>query len=244
MSRAVCRNCWTWYSKGETVCPHCHVPLTAADLGAPGFTAGGPSPDPGRPSAPAALAQPSTSGTSGLSWLFIGGGALAVLVVIGLLVTGLALTGVLGPVTSSDGRMSVKVPKGWAQSKALPPGSANAKPVLGLARLEKTNGVESHFIVEDFGQFVPLRSFEEGWQLLVDSGESPVVGNFGPLTRTAVAGAPALTVDYQGSKFGGQLMFVDYGSKTYLIEMSSDPSEFAKLRDSDFAAILSSWQWH
>jgi hypothetical protein len=40
------------------------------------------------------------------------------------------------------------------------------------------------------------------------------------------------------------VLFVDCGSKTYLVEMSADPSEFGKLRDSDFAAILSSWQWH
>jgi hypothetical protein len=26
--------------------------------------------------------------------------------------------------------------------------------------------------------------------------------------------------------------------------MSSDAGEFAQLRDSDFAAILSSWEWH
>jgi len=26
--------------------------------------------------------------------------------------------------------------------------------------------------------------------------------------------------------------------------MASDPSEFDLLRDSDFSAIVSSWQWH
>lgn len=36
---------------------------------------------------------------------------------------------------------------------------------------------------------------------------------------------------------------IGYGSKTYIVEMASDPSEFDRLRDSDFSVILSSWQW-
>jgi hypothetical protein len=188
-----------------------------------------------------ARARASGSGISWLQWLFIGGGAIAGLAVIALLVSGLLLTGALGPVTSSDGVFSVKVPKGWVEGNA--PTLANAKPVLGLAKIERTNGVESHFLVEDFGQPVPLATLEAAWQPFIESGKFPELGNFGALRRTAVAGAPALIVDYQGSKYGGQLLILDYGSKTYLIEMSSDPTEFNRLRDGDFAAILSSWQW-
>jgi hypothetical protein len=252
VSRAVCRTCWTWYGNGETVCPKCRTRLVGADVRAgAGVDAGAPTPIVEIP--PAGLVQPTVdapfpgpaqpnSSLSGWQWWLIGRAALAAVVVATAMVSGLFVTGVFGPVKSSDGAFSVRVPTGWAVGQA--PAAGSGKPVLALARLETTAGVESHFIVEDFGQFVPLRTFEESWQLFIESGQSPVAGNFGPLTRTTVAGAPALTADYQGSKYGGQLMFVDYGSKTYLIEMSSDPSEFAKLRDSDYAAILSSWQWH
>jgi hypothetical protein len=177
-----------------------------------------------------------------LKWLLIGGGALAVLAVIGLIVVGLLVTGSLGPVTSSDGRMSVKVPPGWALGHTEP--SGDGKPVLVLARAKRTNGVEPHFIVADSGQFFPLADLEAGWTRYVESGKFPVAGTVGLARQTTVAGAPALAADFHGSKFAGQLMFVDYGKTTYIVEMSSDASEFAELRESDFAAILSSWEWH
>lgn len=198
-----------------------------------------------QPTSGAPFPAPAQSGSSGLSrlqWLFIGGGAVAGIVVIGLLIAGLLVTGALGPVTSSDGAISVKVPKGWVQGSAS--ALSTAKPVLALASLEKTNGVESHFIVADSGQPVPLSTIERGWEPFLATGRVSVVGSFGSLTQTEVGGASALRVDFQGSKYAGQLLFVDYGSKTYIIEMSSDPSEYPRLRDSDFAAILSSWQWH
>jgi len=179
---------------------------------------------------------------SGLSWVLIGGGAVAVIVVIGLVIIGLLATGALGPVTSSDGVISVKLPKGWAKGSAAT--VSGVKPVLALARLKQTNGVESHFVVADSGQFASLANLEAAWEPFVRSGKFPIAGNLGPVKRTTVAGAPALIVDYQGSKYAGQLIFVDYGSKTYFIEMSSDPSEFGALRESDFEAILSSWEWH
>ena len=240
MSRAVCRNCWTWYSKGETVCPNCHVPLTAATAGTQASPVDSPVPVPTGPLA-TRPPQPGPPGISGLSWLLIGGGALAVIVVIALVIVGLLVTGTLGPVTSTDGLFSVTVPKGWVQSSA--PTVSGIKPVLAIASLKKTNGVESHFIVADVGQHLPLSQLEIAWQPLMESGKLPIAGNLGSLTHTTVAGARALKADYQGSKFGGQLLFVDYGSKTYIIEMTSDPAEFADLRDGDFAAMLSSWQW-
>jgi hypothetical protein len=179
---------------------------------------------------------------SGLTWLLIGGGAIAAIAVIGLIILGLLATGALGPVTSSDGRMSVKVPQGWAQGHAAP--SGDRKPVLVLARVKRMNGVEPHFIVADSGQYLPLAELEAGWTRYVESGKFPIAGTIGLARRTTVAGAPALAADFQGSKFAGQLVFVDYANKTYLVEMSSDASEFAELRGSDFATILSSWQWH
>ena len=174
-------------------------------------------------------------------WLLIGGGTLAVIAVVGLLLLGLLVTGALGPVTSSDGAISVKVPKGWAERNAAP--VTIAKPVLALARLKTTNGVAADFIVADLGESVPLSTIEAGWDPVLRSGRVTVPGTLGALARTTVAGAPALSVDFHGSKYTGQLLFIDYGSKTYIVEMASDPSEFDRLRDSDFSAILSSWQW-
>ena len=157
-------------------------------------------------------------------------------------VSALLLTGALGPVTSSDGAISVKVPKGWAQGSAAPMNTG--KSVLALGRLKATNGVEPHFIVVDLGQLTPLSTIESGWDPFLRSHRVMAYGTLGGLTRTTVGGAPALSVDFRGSKYAGQLLFVDYGSKTYIVEMTSDQSEFDSLRDRDFSAILSSWQWH
>jgi hypothetical protein len=115
--------------------------------------------------------------------------------------------------------------------------------VLALARLETTNGVKPEFVVADLGQSIPLATIEANWDPVLRSGRVTVPGTLAGLTRTTVAGAPALSVEFHGSKYTGQLLFVDYGSKTYIVEMASDPSEFELLRDSDFSAILSSWQW-
>lgn len=157
------------------------------------------------------------------------------------MVLGLRATGALGPVTSSDGVFSVKVPKGWAQGRAVT--TTVTTPVLALAGFNRTNGVEPEFVVADLGQSIPLSTIEAGWDPVLRSGRLTVPGTLGGLTRTTVAGAPALSVQFHGSKYTGQLLFVDYGNKTYIVEMASDPSEFVHLRDSDFSAILSSWQW-
>jgi hypothetical protein len=237
VSRAVCRNCWTWYSKGETACPTCHVPLTAADTAAelP------PPPAAVQPTAVAPVPVPAPAGPSWqrINWLqsAIGG-----IVLVGLIVAGVLLAGALGPVSSSDGALSVKVPQGWARGQG--PHTGNGKVVLAVARIKNTSGVEAHIIVGDLGHFFPLADVAAGWQQYAESGTFPVAGTIGLATPTTVAGAPALTADFQGSKYAGQILFVDYGQKTYIIELSSDESEFAQLRESDFAAILSSWEWH
>lgn len=250
MNRAVCRNCWTWYSKGETACPNCHIALTSADIGAAAFgsdtapPAVAPPPALPQPTADAPFPAPVQSESAPLTplqlWL-IGRAALAAVLVISSIVGGLFLTGVFGPVKSSDGAFSVKVPSGWAVAKVS--GAKDRQEVLALARLEQTNGVESHFVVTDPGQFFPLADLETAWQPYVESGKFPIAGTVGSIRRTTVAGTSALTADFQGSRIGGQILFLDYGGKTYVIEMSSDPTEFGSLRDSDFAAILSSWQW-
>jgi len=262
LSRAVCRTCWTWYANGESVCPKCHTRLVGAETrGSAAAADDGPrgprdsglsTPGPGetpppaltQPTPDAPFPTPAQSGSSGISWpiwLLIGGGAIALIAVVGLMVLGLKVTGALGPVTSSDGTISVRVPTGWAEGTAVT--STIAKPVLALARLKSTNGVKPEFVVADLGQSVPLATIEAGWDPVLRSGRVTVPGTLGALTRSTVAGAPALSVEFHGSKYSGQLLFVDYGSKTYVIEMASDPSEFDLLRDSDFSAILSSWQW-
>lgn len=251
MSRAVCRNCWTWYSKGETACPNCHVPLTPADTGAGATGADAPTPMPTPapvPPPPAQFPSPSGGGQDRgparpswqrINWLQAG---IAGILLIGLIVAGVVLAGALGPVTSSDGLLSVKLPQGWVRGQTA--GVGVGKPVLALARRKLTNGAEPHFIVADIGQFFLLSDVEAGWELYAESGKFPVAGTVGLATRTTLAGAPALAADFRGSKFAGQILLVDYGNKTYLIEMSSDESEFAQLRESDFEAILSSWEWH
>jgi hypothetical protein len=171
----------------------------------------------------------------------IGGGAVAVIAVVGLLVLGLVVTGALGPVTSSDGVFSVKLPKGWAEGNTVT--TTIVKPVLALARLKTTNDVKPEFVVADLGQSVPLATIEAGWDPVLRSGRVTVPGTLGGLTRTSVAGAPALSAEFHGSKYTGQLFFVDYGTRTYIVEMASDPSEFDNLRDGDFSVILSSWHW-
>jgi hypothetical protein len=216
--------------------------VDAAGIAAP--TVAPPPSAPLQPTADVPFPAPVRSGSSGIGWpiwLLIGGGAIAVIALVGLLVVGLVVTGTLGPVTSSDGAISIKVPKGWAQGRAA--AMTTATPVLALGKLKKTNDVEPAFIVADFGQSVPLSTIEAGWDPFLRSGRVNVPGTLGGLTRTTIAGAPALSVDFHGSKYAGQLLFVDYGNKTYIVEMSSDPSEFDDLRASDFSAILSSWQW-
>ena len=197
-----------------------------------------------QPTADAPFPAPARSGSPGISWplrLLIGGGALAVIAVVGLLILGLLATGALGPVMSSDGVFSVKVPSGWAEGNAVT--TTIVKPVLVLSRLKATNDVKPEFVVADLGQSVPLATIEAGWDPVLRSGRVTVPGTLGGLTRTSVAGAPALSAEFHGSKYTGQLLFVDYGAKTYILEMASDPSEFDTLRDSDFSAILSSWHW-
>src|ERR1700680_2179592 len=122
LSRAVCRTCWTWYANGETLCPKCRTRLMGADVraGASVVDAGAPTPIVEIP--PAGLAQPtvdapfpgpaqpSSSSLTWWQWWLIGRAALAVIAVATAIVGGLFLTGVFGPVKSSDGAFSVRVP--------------------------------------------------------------------------------------------------------------------------------------
>ena len=237
VSRAVCRNCWTWYLNGETICPQCRVPLMVADDGAPAFTAGG-STAPAQSSTPTTpgIAPPTTPG--GFNWMRV----LPVAGIAAALAVGIAVLASLnlgGPATASDGSFSVKNPGGWHPTTfSLIDGR---RVVLALETLK--NGGKAEFAVADFGQQVPLNNIAANWDQVVASGNLNHLGRLGSLSSTTVGGAPALIVDIEGTQWSGQLAFVDYGNTTYIVALVSTPGQFAKFRDTDFATMLSSWQW-
>jgi hypothetical protein len=239
VSQAVCRNCWTWYGKGETVCPTCRLPLMMADAGAPAFNAGAGKPDitASMPPAPSAGPPPASPAAIGWARLLPVGGVIAIAVIA---VAIFASLNIGGPAKASDGSFSVKAPRGWAPSTTS---QVDGYAVLLALAAMGSNGVKNEFAVADFGQLVPLSAIENNWQLVLSSGKLPVGGTLGALTRTTVGGAPALEVDYQSSKFSGELLFIDYGGKTYIAALTSAPADFQRLRQGDFASMLSSWQW-
>lgn len=236
MSRAVCRNCWTWYQNGETVCPQCKVPLMVADDGAPAFTAGGYT-APVQTSTPTApgIAAPTTPG--GLNWMrLLPVAGIAAVLVIGIAV--LASLNLGGPAVASDGSFSVKAP-GWHPTTFS---FVDGRRVV-LALETRKNGGKAEFAVADFGQQVPLNMIAANWDQVVASGNLNQLGHLGSLSSTTVGGAPGLIVDIEGTQWSGQLAFVDYGNTTYIVALVSTPGQFAKFRDTDFATMLSSWQW-
>jgi hypothetical protein len=95
---------------------------------------------------------------------------------------------------------------------------------------------------------VPLNEIAANWDQVVASPEISRLGHLGTLTSITVGGAPGLIADIDGLQSGGQsyagqLAFVDYGNTTYIVALASSPGQFAQFRDTDFATILSSWQW-
>jgi hypothetical protein len=160
------------------------------------------------------------------------------LAVIGVAV--LASLNIGGPAKAADGSFSVKAPRGWSPTTTS---QVQGYRVLLALAASGSHGVRKEFAVADFGQLIPLSAIENNWQLVLSSGKLPVGGTLGALTHTTVGGAPALQVDYQSSQFSGELLFIDYGPKTYIVALTSAPSDFPSLRGGDFASILSSWEW-
>jgi hypothetical protein len=237
---AVCRNCWTWYANGETVCPTCRVPLTGADGGAPTATPAsmgvGQAPQ-APPGAPATVLGAPPAGASGGLNRLLPLGAIGVVVLIGVAIMLTLHLG--GPAKASDGSFQVQAPRGWSPDTAS---EVDGYPVILALVGPMSGGQLSKFDVADFGQLVPLSVIEANWQS-VSTSQLAQSGTFGPLTQTSVGGAPALIVDYTGRDFSGQLLFIDYGNKTYIVALESAPSAFSRLRGTDFAQILSSWEW-
>ena len=234
MSRAVCRNCWTWYIKGETVCPHCGVPLVAAAAPTPTTAPGGSMPASALPGAPATPTAAIASSTQGFNWtLLLPIGVIGIVAIIAI--AALTTLHLGGPAVASDGRFSVKAPSGWGPTTTS--FLEGRRVVLALAKY--SGGERSEFAVVDFGQLVPLSGIQDHWGEVTAQMRTQT----GTLTSTTIGGAPALTVDVEAPKSSGQLLFVDYGGTTYIIALGSPPSDFEQMRGGDFAAILSSWQW-
>jgi hypothetical protein len=234
VSRAVCRNCWTWYIKGETVCPHCHVPLTLSEAAASPAAAGGPPPDPAPPSSPQPFPALGASGTARPNWtlvLPVGILAIVAIIAIGVLIS----LNLGGPAVATDGHFSVKAPRGWVPTTTS--FVAGRRVVLALAR--GSGGGRSEFDVADFGQLVPLADLQNHW----GEAATAMQAHLGTLSSTTIGGTPALSVDIETPTSSGQLLFVDYGTTTYIVALAAPPSQFEQMRSGDFAAILSSWQW-
>jgi hypothetical protein len=236
VSGAVCRNCWTWYTHGETVCPQCRIPLMLPNDGAPAFAAGGATAPVQAPALMApGMAAPTTP--AGFNWMrLLPVGAIAAVAVIGIAVVANLNLG--GPATASDGSFSVKA-SGWHPTTFS---FINGRRVV-LALETIKNGGKAEFAVADFGQLVPLNEISANWDQVVASGNLNQLGRLGSLSNTTVGGAPGLIVDIQGTQWSGQLVFIDYGNTSYIVALVSTPGQFEKFRDTDFATILSSWQW-
>ncbi|TMC32773.1 MAG: hypothetical protein E6I84_04485 [Chloroflexi bacterium] len=208
-----------------------------ADDGAPAFTAGGdtaPTPSP-TPTAPG-IAAPTTPG--GFKWIrLLPFAGIAAILVIAIAV--LASLNLGGPATASDGSFSVKNPGGWHPTTFS---FINGRRVV-LALEARKNGGTSEFAVADYGEQIALQAIAANWDQVVASGQLQNLGRFGSLTSTTVGGAPALIVDIVGTQWSGQLVFVDYANTTYIVALVSTPGQFQQMRGSDFATILSSWQW-
>jgi hypothetical protein len=206
------------------------------DAGAPMFTAGGaaPAPDAGLQAAPGTVPALTPPGFNWARWLPIGG-ILAVAVIVVAVLLSLNLG---GPAVASDGSFSVKAP-GWHPTTFS---FIDGRRVV-LALETRKNGGKAEFAVADFGQLVPLNQIAANWDQVVASSNLDSLGHLGSLSSTTVGGAPALIADVEGTQYDGQLVFIDYGNTTYIVALVSTPGQFAQFRNSDFAAILSSWQW-
>jgi hypothetical protein len=149
----------------------------------------------------------------------------------------LGLTGAR-PVTSGDDAFSVVVPQGWFATHSL---AGKNDLVLGAARPHLFSQVETRMKVLA-GPVAPLDEIES-----LDPGVMAQIGGqdfeFGKRVRTAVDGQPAVAVDVQTGTVVGQLIFVNYRGRGYIIILSSDRGDYDRVRAGEFADMLSSWHW-
>lgn len=237
MGQSVCRTCWTWYSDGESVCPSCKLPLwpaggyasppmqqSAASEGQPAFAPG----------------PPAGAGGSGIARILVGLGAVAAVAVIGFAIISSLNLG--GPIHASDGSFSVKNPGGWYPTTWSLFKSYNV--VLSIEALK--DGGKSDFAVVDPEQEIPLEQIPAAWERLPTSGTLPPGMQLGGMTSRTVGGAPAFVGDVDGVKdgtpFRGQLLFINYNNRTYIVALASTTSTYSSMR-SDYGTLLSSWTW-
>lgn len=237
MDQLVCRNCWTWYGQGTTVCPSCKLPLSWA---------GGYAPPPvdSQPSSGSVTASPAGTQSGpvriGMPRLLVGAGAIIAAAVIGVAV--LANLNLGGPIHASDGSFSVKNPGGWYPTTwTLFQGY---KVVLSIEAVKA--GGKSDFAVVDPELQVPLEQLPALWEQLPTSGKVPAGLRLGGMSSRTVGGAPAVVGDVDGvqdgTPFQGQLVFINYNNRTYIVALVSTTSSYSSMRP-DFDSLLSSWTW-
>src|SRR6266852_3381125 len=201
------------------------MPLTVADAGVLPVTADGPLSDTALPSTPQPFPALVTSGTTRPNWtllLPVGILAIVAVIVIGVLIS----LNLGGPAGASDGRFSVKAPRGWVPTTTSFVGGRRV--VLALAR--RSGSERSEFDVADFGELVPLANIQNHWGEVATQMQA----HLGTLTSTTIGGTPALSVDIETPQSSGQLLFVNYGSTTYIIALAAPPSQFEQMRSGDF----------
>ncbi len=237
MSRLVCRKCWTWYSDRETSCPRCRTPLVAVDA-APDSQASALPVAPSAPAAPLAPAQPPTESRPVLLRPRFFVAAVAIVAVVAIAVLTLA-----PGTTSADKAFSVKIPSGWHQNTdfVLPGGE---KPVMALVG-QVTDGIQAHIIITNSnGRFVRLSDVDQQWATVLGSQSYGLTAGFSALTPTTIGGSDAVVTTYHAAGADIEFIIVDHANHTYLIGFSAASSQFASLRDGDFASLLASWHWN
>lgn len=143
---------------------------------------------------------------------------------------------------ASDGSFSVKNPGSWYPTTwSLFQGYSV---VLSIEALKA--GGKSDFAVVDAGQQIPLEQIPAAWEQLPTSGRLPAGMHVAGMTSRTVGGAPAYVGDVDGVKdgtpFQGQLIFINYNNRTYIVALVSTTSAYSSMRP-DFDTLLSSWTW-
>lgn len=249
MGDKVCRNCWSWYPATHLVCPKCRIRLTAAEANPPQAIEAVPSAPSLEPVAAASgptvpmPAEPAPTGSgllSSLSSKLTAGAGAVLLVALFVLLLGARY---FSPVSATDGSFSVKAPSGWTATSDVK-FSSGEKPLLALVGPIQ-DGLQAHFLVAPYpGGYIPMSEIEAAWPRLVETQGAGQNGAPGPLSKTTVDGAPAITSDSSIAKARIEFVVVDHAGKTYLVWFTGAASAFADLRSSGFDRIIASWHWN
>jgi hypothetical protein len=202
---------------------------------------------PSQPVTPIAVptAQPATRrATSGLRrWRLV---AIAAALVVG---TGAALLLLQGSsrAVSSDGTFSVQAPSGWERfaGTALPDGTTMKDQLLVLLG-PISDGVQAHVsIYPRRAGFVDLGELARTWR--GDQATctfSGAVAHFSVMTRTTIAGSPALVAECRTPTISVEFITVNHANHTDMIDLSAASRQFDQLRDGALKAVLDSWRWN